>query len=464
MFISKYTCVLKIKEKRYLINTYNSSLIELDEPAYCRINQVNKSKDDRLLSKEEKELLVSEGFLVDTDEELQREYLVRMKYHSSKYKTAQTLKIDIGITDKCNFSCLYCFENGNKNTGRFTVEKYTYAELLSEIRNYIICHINSNVKNVQIVWYGGEPSLEYEFICLANRKIIEDSYKHGFHYSNIIITNGYSIDTRYVNALENQNLEYVQITLDGLQKTHDSRRNTIPRSNSFETIIENIDILLQSNIEVVIRVNVDASNQNEIIDLLDYLSFRFNKAIGQLLFISFGRVFGSETSLTHMEFEIVFHDLYLKAVALGFIEPQFEDSEVGAFCGAESMNDDLVVDFKGNIYKCWNDIFDQTLSVGNFYVNNSVTDCERELATEMMYMEELSLDNINAGQCLECEFIKYCGGLCPYNRKLLQEGTEENIYENHVCKEIVRRRIETHVEAYLNKMSDLHSFNCNENM
>lgn len=450
MFISKYSCVLDVAGKQYILNTYNSALIELDRSACQKIRKAQHNDAENLFTQEELELLSSEGFLVDSSEELHREHLVKMGYHASKYSSAKTLKIDIGITDKCNFTCPYCFENGNKNTDRFRVSKYTYTELFSDIRQYIIDHIGSDTKEVEIVWYGGEPSLEYEFICFVNKKIIEDSFKYGFHFSNTIITNGYSVAEDYVDKLSKQNVKYMQVTLDGLRETHNSRRNTAPKVNSFEIILNNIELLLQKGIEVVIRINIDASNAHEISSLLDYLAGRFSEdAIGQLLFVSFGRVFGSKQSLGHMEYEAIYHDLYLKACALGFIDPGFEDSEVGAFCGAETMNSDIVIDFMGNKYKCWNDIFDPSLSVGNIRVGSSNAREERELSTELLYMEQLSLDHMNAGRCLSCEYIKYCGGLCPFNRKMLLEGTEENIFENHICKDIVRRRIETHIEAYL---------------
>ena len=48
-------------------------------------------------------------------------------------------------------------------------------------------------------------------------------------------------------------------------------------------------------------------------------------------------------------------------------------------------------------------------------------------------------------------FIKYCGGLCPYNRKLILNGMDTDIYINDVCKDIVKYRIETFIEGYLIK-------------
>ena len=451
MIISKYTCIVPIGNTQYFLNTFNSALIELDGETFQKITAVMGGEDvDEVFSAQEKGLLCSEGFLIEPEEDLRRILAVKMGYHFSKYKSTTVLKIDIGVTDKCNFVCPYCFENGNKNSDNFPMGKYTQTEFFSEIRSYISDCAKSGTKEVQVVWYGGEPSLELEFICFANKKLLQDSLKYGFKYSNIIITNGYALEEKFIKVLETQNVSYVQITLDGLKDTHNSRRNTLPKADSFNAILKNIDLLIAKSMEVVIRINIDSTNYTEIPQLLFFLHSRFGSdVVGRLLFVSFGRVFGSVSSLGHFDYESVYHDVYTTAAKLGLISPNFEETEVGAFCGAETSNSDIVVDFKGNIYKCWNDIFDEPLSVGNIYHDKGVDNIDKKTRTEMFYLEELSLDNINGGECLTCEFIKYCGGLCPYNRKLIVEGKEENIFHTQKCKDIVRKRISTHIEAYL---------------
>lgn len=452
MILSKYACIVNALGNKYLLNAFNSALIELDNATAEKIGSANNADIEKMFTLEERNLLISEGFLVHEYEEEHRLLTAKMSYHGSKYKPTAALKIDIGITDKCNFACSYCFENGNKNTKNFCPEKYTYSELFSELRQYILSRVNSGVNSVEIVWYGGEPSLEFDFICFANRKILSDSLSHNFRFGNIIITNGYCIDHRYVKALKNQNVKYIQITIDGLRETHNSRRNTVPQTDSFGKILTNIDDLLANDIEVVIRINIDTSNATEISELLDFLYQRFSKElIGRLLFVDFGRVFGSELSMTHNEYEVVYRKLYLKACSLGFIEPGFEVSEVGTFCGAETQNDNLVIDFMGNKYKCWNDIFNPLLTSGTIYSDSTNQNINRNQAIEALYMEKLSLDSANAGKCLSCEFIKYCGGLCPYNRKLILDGLDTDIYINNACKDIVKYRIETFIEGYLNK-------------
>ena len=449
MFISKYSCCIDFCGRHYLFNTFNSALIELDDSSRKRVLSARESGADIEFCDDEKRLLEAEGFLVDTKEEENRMLSISMGYHVSKYQPQEVLKIDIGVTDRCNFTCPYCFENGQKNTDKFPTDSFTYAELFSELREYINSHVTDITREIELVWYGGEPSLEMEFVCFVNKRIMGDANLKKIHFSNIIITNGYEIDDDFMDNLKDQNVKFVQVTLDGLEKTHNERRNTFPATNSFETIVNNIEKLVERNIEVVVRINIDQDNKDEIEPLLEHLHKRFeNRFIGTFLFVTFGRVFGSEKSLSHIEYEDVFRKAFLKAVSLGLVEASLEESPVGAYCGAETINGDIVIDFKGNIYKCWNDIFNRSLSVGNFMNNDTAGYTEEELDTELYFMEKLSLDAVNNGDCLKCEYIKFCGGLCPYNRKMILEGKEENLYENKLCKEIVKRRIETFVEAF----------------
>lgn len=453
MNITKYSCLITIKGQNYLFNTFNSSLIEIDHDSIKKINNNEHQDILPLLSSDEQTLLMSEGFLTGPDDDICKERSLRMGYHQSKYSPASKIKLDIGVTDKCNFACPYCFEKGNKSATLPKDNHFTHAELLYEIGKYIAEHAQKGTTDIEIVWYGGEPTLELDFICFANDKLSQDAIRCGLKYSNILVTNGYKLDINHIQKLQKQNVKYIQVTIDGLKETHNKRRSPSPDVDSFEIILSNIDNLLSHSIETVIRINIDSTNYSEAHELLDYLSRRYPKnVIGRLLFVNFGRVFGSNTSFSHLEYEEIYHDLFLHAVELGFIEPEFEAHDVGAFCNAETESNSIVIDFMGYQYKCWNNIFDRPMAIGNIFSNKSPIS-DNSQSTRLLYMEGLSLDTINDGQCLSCELLKYCGGLCPYNRKLILERKEENIYGNKLCKQIVKQRIATYIEAYLDKLA-----------
>lgn len=72
-------------------------------------------------------------------------------------------------------------------------------------------------------------------------------------------------DKDKIDYLLKFNLENVQITLDGEKNVHDSRRCLNNGGKTFETIINNLDYLLTTNLKhVTIRVNLDFKNKKYI--------------------------------------------------------------------------------------------------------------------------------------------------------------------------------------------------------
>ena len=123
----------------------------------------------------------------------------------------QSLNIFVAPTMKCNFKCFYCFEEGNKNDGLIS----------NEIANNLV-HFIANQKNKKIVihWFGGEPLLGFKQILNISRQLNE----RDIEYSSTIITNGSLLTPKNIKYLKELNLQYIQISLDGIAENHDKRR------------------------------------------------------------------------------------------------------------------------------------------------------------------------------------------------------------------------------------------------
>lgn len=64
----------------------------------------------------------------------------------------------------------------------------------------------------------------------------------------------------------------VQITLDGLQEHHDSRRHLRDGRGTFDKIVENLRLFEEYAIRVDIRMNVDNENCRDYIGLQQKLA------------------------------------------------------------------------------------------------------------------------------------------------------------------------------------------------
>lgn len=167
-------------------------------------------------------------------------------------------------TTVCNARCYYCFEYGKKH---YSMDRDTAAE----VADYIVR--NSTSDNIFITWFGGEPLCNIGAINLICKKI-KDSGKilkskmvtNGFLFNNDIIT----------DAVDFWNLENVQITLDGTREVYNKIKAYVNcKTNAFNKVIENIDLLLKNNVKVRIRLNASMENVDDLFELCGYLSEKY---------------------------------------------------------------------------------------------------------------------------------------------------------------------------------------------
>lgn len=439
MYFSKYHTIINVCEKTFLYNTFNSSLIELDNIGWNEYRLLMQGKYEEV-SPDSLDLLESQEFLlINEEQDSYRSKLIHDHYLLSKSMNSEAVKIDIGITNHCNFSCSYCFERNNKDSKVFlnNIPSMYFKHLSSKIKEYVIEQLSLGTKAITVTWYGGEPSLEWNFILNINKKLAKICHENQCDYSNIVVTNGYYLPESVLKNVSNQYFQYIQITLDGPKSYHNNRRNINSITDSYTMILDNIMRLLSAGVEVVIRINIDKDNSEKVKTLLNELANSFpQKEIGKRLFVSFGRVFGTDKSYNLEEYEDIYREIFMQAVRLNFVTPSIDVSLLTAFCSAESVNNNIVFDYTGNVYCCWNDIFTIEKKVGNIYDINFQ---EKRAMLSTRYYDDLSLEHVNNGQCLNCELVNFCQGLCPYDRLQIREAVIDNIYKNGTCKKIIKK-------------------------
>ena len=75
----------------------------------------------------------------------------------------------------------------------------------------------------------------------------------------IAITNGYELDA-FLDLLKQIPFSSLQITVDGPEAVHDSRRYLAGGQGSYRRIMENIEKALAIGVSIHLRVNVNRSN------------------------------------------------------------------------------------------------------------------------------------------------------------------------------------------------------------
>jgi uncharacterized protein len=211
----------------------------------------------------------------------------------------------------------------------------------------------------------------------------------------------------------------VKITLDGPKENHDRYRPYKLGVGSFDRIIQNIKETSEI-IKIGIGGNFNRENYKSFPILLDYLITE-KLTPDKISNVKFDPIMktGSEFALPDFRegcesinepwlFEA---SLFLREEILkrGFNTPKTRPSP----CMIE-IQDDIVVNFDGTIYKCpgligWKD----------FEVGDLKTGIKE-------YKKSYNLDVWKKEECLDCEYLPLCFGGCRY-MKLLRDGKIDDV-------------------------------------
>lgn len=172
----------------------------------------------------------------------------------------------ISITEHCNMRCTYCMpEEGIALTPKPNL--MTADEIVSIAQTFV----NLGVTKIRLT--GGEPLVRKDA-----KEIMLRLGKLGVNLS--ITTNGILVPD-FIDTFKEAGIKTINISIDSLIK---DKFNVITRRNYFETVQQNIRLLINKKFNVKLNVVLIKSfNDNEIID---FISLTKNKNI-QVRFIEF---------------------------------------------------------------------------------------------------------------------------------------------------------------------------------
>ena len=328
-------------------------------------------------------------------------------------------------TTDCNARCFYCYENHQK----VYMDDSTKKAMVSLIENKA-----KNGKNISIVWYGGEPLMDFNSLEQLTRDIQKICNDNKVEYHAGMITNGYYFDDSSISKIDKFCIETVQITLDGIKEVHERRRPVIGDKNSFDTILNNVIRLnRETKTKVRVRINVDKNNIESAYDLVKLFGGKNLQNID--LTLGMLKEFGcnhnctacSKSIFLNKEFSAEFLRFRKYVGDLGFINAYNKmrpEYKVNA-CTMDSP-DAYVVDPYGEVYKCISQIGQFEKSIGN-------------IKTEF---DENFHRNVNAfasKKCRKCLYFPICKGGC------LNKEQNSDIQECEVWKYITESLIEMDV-------------------
>ena len=333
------------------------------------------------------------GYLVEDHQDDDLYNITKMRNLTHLYE-GNSLMLTVAITRACNFDCSYCFE-GNR-TGK---------PMSQEVEDKLIRFIQSfKADQLSIIWYGGEPLLAFDRILSIDKRI----KAMGKSYSASMITNGYLLTEEKIAKLNELNIGYLQITLDGKKETHDGRRYLKNGAPSYDVILGNLDKVLATDFKgsIHIRVNVDGRNEDEFADVYHMIQERYAKDFGRRIVVYPGFVKGDDHPDCSCFFEPKAQGEFIskmmrehKIMAL----PIFPRRDM-AGCTLTKRNA-YVVGPDGELYKCWDDVGLADKVIGHI---DRFDNWNMPLLAEGM----AGCSYLDSEECRECYYFPICNGGC----------------------------------------------------
>lgn len=398
MKFSKYSTILR--GKSYLLhNAIYGTVI--------RVNDIELKKTvDRISCIEEfqfnendefQRVLKQYNFIIDN--EIDEQQLLNLEFRRFN---RNVLQIIIIVTRKCNFRCPYCYENHENN---YYMEDGTYNDIITLIHNLVN---KFNYNKIIISFFGGEPLLEYKKI-LQFMKNINKLYANKVEVVGSMTTNGYLLDIDSLKELVKENVMYYQITVDGLQSTHDTSRILVNKRGTWKHIIDNLIKAKNSKLhfDICIRTNFTPLIEHDINNYLEWLYSCFGDDNRFKYHFESVKNLGGDIpddlelsktgSLSGILHKAKKHNFNVSTLS-NFI------NIFGMVCYAASENC-FIIDYDGAIRKCTVHLDDPNNYVGSIS-NNNISVEESKLASWTDY--ELNED------CNNCSILPLCmGRRCP---------------------------------------------------
>lgn len=420
MYWSKYNILSKSEKYGYLLfNTMSLAFIRINEQDIDMWKKLRETPDS-YTNFQNYDFLIKARILVDNQEDDLNVYLadvLKNRYNSSD------MALTILPTRGCNFGCIYCYEQDRPNV---LMNEQTEKAIVK-----FVCS-NSNLKRLSVVWYGGEPLLNFDSMVRLTKMFKQLNIE----YSAKIVSNGYLLTKEKADLMKDLAIRNIQITFDGSEEIHNQRRFLLGGQPTYRKIMDNLKYLLSINKEITIdiRTNIDRRNKDDYNKFYqDFKSEINDKRVtmypGFVSDLLSSECVSPEFNISEGGYKAQFIlDIFDKyGIEIKSFLPKYRRHSCVA-----SKYFAFVIGPEGELYKCWRMVGNQKEAIGN--VNDGSFDMVK--FSKYLIGADYTLDS----KCLQCEFITLCGGGCPLVR---MRNKYEKISLNHCCPE------KTHMEQLM---------------
>jgi uncharacterized protein len=335
------------------------------------------------------------------------------------------------LTDFCNLACRYCFIEGGKK--RDYENKHMSSEVARAALSKFATAIQSShlPKPPSVVFYGGEPLLNFPVLCTAleHIKALQDELRLPRNLDKIVITNGTRVTYEISETLKRHNVS-VSVSLDGPAFLHDQNRVYRSGEGSFQDSMRGFSILKEAGLRPTVSCVLSEPSLDHVPEimhwLLDELGVRalgFNHVsivpdISQYDAIYESR-FADAVIQSH-EIVLQYPDVYERRMSRklnSFLEREIVKADCTG-CGEQ-----MAISPDGRIGICQG-----YMGTGSTFVGD-VFDDDFDARSHATFVEWSQRSPLNMPYCHDCPALSVCGGGCPRNA----EFTSGSIWEPDIA-------------------------------
>ena len=289
------------------------------------------------------------------------------------------------LTEGCNLNCSYCYEKQK-------TPKVMTLETALEAVDFIFKN-NDGKAPLSIIWFGGEPLLNFPVLSQASKYSTEKAKKEGRSLDQLVITNG-TIWNGEIEEFFRQNPHIrLQLSWDGMPKYQDKERG---KSEVFEATLERAKTLPNS---IYAHVQVSPTMAVNLLENVDYIA----EKMGDKMSVTLRSVSEIEGWLEEGVLERYREQMFLVYEKYGEKIDRVRNCEFAlrsaGTCGAGKLFASISPD--GELYACHRFYLAKRR---DFKMGTLKAGFEESAKAELL--EEATKDNVIG--CTECEAYESC--------------------------------------------------------
>lgn len=317
------------------------------------------------------------------------------------------------LTDHCNLRCRHCYRDG---TPKQSLDYGSLSEILDRFQRWLA----SVGRSGRIQFAGGEPLLSEHLLPLvreATRRRLPTR----------VLSNGTLLSPELARALRAAGCRIVQVSIDGLNGTHDAIRG----AGTFEAALRGAINARQAGLEVTFQTTLTRANLGQI-DAIGRLAGEYADRVGFARLVPAGRGASLNGDLLsarewraatrrigrlrrQLSIEVPLRDPTFR----GYLLPRRRARSCIAISGCSAGYNGIAIDADGTVYPCRR----LPIALGNIVATDFADLWQTDL------MQQLRGRDALGGKCGRCDWRWQCGGC----RAIAFAATGDPLAEDPQC-------------------------------